>query len=62
MFAGIDIGSRTIGLVVMSGGQVERTELVDTGYAPLEKAKDMLAQTSGRVFATGYGSQKERAQ
>jgi len=61
MFTGIDIGSRTIGLVVMSGGRVEKTELTDTGYEPLEKAREMLAQTNGRVFATGYGRHAARA-
>jgi len=61
MFAGIDIGSRTIGLVVVSDGKVEKTELADTGYEPLEKARKMLAQTSGRVFATGYGRHAARS-
>ncbi|MCG8402636.1 MAG: acyl-CoA dehydratase activase [Firmicutes bacterium] len=55
MFAGIDIGSRTIGLVVMSGGGVKKTGLEDTGFQPLDKAKKMLTQTTGRIFATGYG-------
>lgn len=55
MYAGIDIGSRTIGMVIMSGGQVVKTALTDTGYEPLEKARQMLGQTTGRVFATGYG-------
>ncbi len=55
MYAGIDIGSRTIGFVGITGGQVEITELLDTGFEPLKKAKKLVSNKYKRIVATGYG-------
>lgn len=53
---GIDIGSRTIGLVVLEDSKMICAELRDTGYTPLETARLMIAPyAAGRVTATGYG-------
>lgn len=62
MLAGIDIGSRTIGLVVLSGERVERTGLEDTGFEPLGTARKMLSADIKRVVATGYGRHAARAE
>ena len=43
---GIDIGSRTIGMVVMEHNQVLLTDLQNTGFTPLKTAHDMLASIS----------------
>ena len=40
---GIDIGSRTIGMVVMENNQIVLTNLLNTGFTPLKTANDMLA-------------------
>lgn len=58
---GIDIGSRTIGMVVLDGLKVVRTELKDTGYNPLETAREMIASVPARITATGYGRHAARA-
>lgn len=55
MYAGIDIGSRTIGLVVLSGEQIEFKRLEDTGFEPAKTAKGLLKGSYERVVATGYG-------
>lgn len=55
MYAGIDIGSRTIGLVGLSEGRVVVTEIRSTGFEPLEKAHRLLRKEFKRVVATGYG-------
>lgn len=61
MYAGIDIGSRTIGLVGLSGGRVEIKELLDTGFEPLDKARQLVSEKYRRVIATGYGRHSARA-
>ncbi len=56
-FAGIDIGSRTIELVVVddSGNTVARAK-ADTGFDPMSEARRLLDGTSfERIMATGYG-------
>ncbi len=54
--AGIDIGSRTIKLVVVEGGEIFARFLADTTHDPLEQCKRLMAQTSfDRILATGYG-------
>jgi predicted CoA-substrate-specific enzyme activase len=56
-FAGIDIGSRTIELVVVD----EKREIVesvqaDTGFDPMAEAKKMIEGVAfDRIMATGYG-------
>ncbi|MCF8108744.1 MAG: acyl-CoA dehydratase activase [Desulfohalobiaceae bacterium] len=56
-FAGIDIGSRTIKLVVVDEvGQIQSSFLADTGFDPITEAKKLLAEVSfDRIIATGYG-------
>jgi predicted CoA-substrate-specific enzyme activase len=54
--AGLDIGSRTIALVEWDGGQIARSDVVDTGTDPLGNARALLAgRTYQRLVATGYG-------
>ena len=56
-FAGIDIGSRTIKLVVVDeAGQMKASFLADTGFDPITEAKKLLAEVGfDRIMATGYG-------
>ncbi|MFZ5647563.1 MAG: acyl-CoA dehydratase activase [Bacillota bacterium] len=60
--AGIDIGSRTIALVVLDGSGTVRSELVDTGYTPLENARELVAGLPPEtvITATGYGRHSAR--
>jgi activator of 2-hydroxyglutaryl-CoA dehydratase len=54
--AGLDIGSRTIALVVWDGARIVRAEVVDTGTDPLNNARSLLAgEHFARLVATGYG-------
>ncbi len=55
--AGIDIGSRTIELVVVDeAGQVLAGFQADTGFDPITEAKKMMEGVSfDRIMATGYG-------
>lgn len=62
MYAGIDIGSRTIGFVVVSGGQVAYSNIEDTGFEPLGTAKKLLTGNYNRVVATGYGRHAARSE
>ncbi|MGC8604138.1 MAG: acyl-CoA dehydratase activase [Desulfomonilaceae bacterium] len=56
-FAGIDIGSRTIELVVVNEDrQILESLLADTGFDPLEQAKKLTDRVDfDRMVATGYG-------
>ncbi|MDA8138476.1 MAG: acyl-CoA dehydratase activase [Desulfobacteraceae bacterium] len=56
-FAGIDIGSRTIELVVVNqSGQAIHTLKADTGFDPMAEAKQMIgAVVYEGIMATGYG-------
>jgi predicted CoA-substrate-specific enzyme activase len=56
-FAGIDIGSRTIELVVINEeGTITQNLQADTGFDPARTAKDLLDQVHyDRIMATGYG-------
>jgi len=56
-FAGIDIGSRTIELVVVDeAGEIVLSLLTDTGFDPLMEAKKLMNGVSyDRIMATGYG-------
>lgn len=55
--AGIDIGSRTIALVVSNGKEIVQSAVVDTGFDPVKKAAEMAAGLPREVSvtATGYG-------
>jgi predicted CoA-substrate-specific enzyme activase len=56
-YGGIDIGSRTIELVVVDeAGQVCASLQCDTGYDPLAAARNLIdAALFDRIMATGYG-------
>jgi len=56
-FAGIDMGSRTIKLVVINdNGKIISSLRSDTGFDPLTEAKKILCNISyDRIMATGYG-------
>ncbi|MFZ0242804.1 MAG: acyl-CoA dehydratase activase [Desulfobacterales bacterium] len=56
-FAGIDIGSRTIELVVVDGaGEIKASLQVDTGFDPMTEATKLANGVSfDRIMATGYG-------
>ena len=56
-FAGIDIGSRTIELVVVDeGGRILDSRQTDTGFAPMQAAEQLLNGASyEHIIATGYG-------
>jgi predicted CoA-substrate-specific enzyme activase len=54
--AGIDIGSRTIKLVLMENGVIIHSDTADTGFQPMTRAKDILNGFSpDLIMATGYG-------
>ena len=56
-YAGIDIGSRTIELVVVDeAGQITAKLQADTGFDPLTVARKLVDDVSfDRIMATGYG-------
>lgn len=56
-FAGIDIGSRTIELVVVDEhGQLQKSLQTDTTFNPIEAAKALLEKVDyDSITATGYG-------
>jgi predicted CoA-substrate-specific enzyme activase len=56
-FAGIDIGSRTIELVVINdAGKIIQNYQADTGFDPAVTAKELLDKVEyDRIMATGYG-------
>lgn len=56
-FAGIDIGSRTIELVVVEeSGEVILSRQTDTGFDPLAEARELIRGVPfDRMVATGYG-------
>ncbi len=56
VFAGLDIGSRTIALVEWDGERIVRTRVVDTGTDPVGNARALMAgRTYDHLVATGYG-------
>lgn len=61
--AGIDIGSRTIALVVLDGTEMVAHDLADTGFNPLEKARQMVSSLPFKtsITATGYGRHAAKA-
>lgn len=56
-YAGIDIGSRTIELVVVDeNGTIQKSLRTDTGFDPMSEARRLLQAVSyDRIIATGYG-------
>ncbi len=56
-YAGIDIGSRTIELVVLDeSGKIVRSLQANTGFDPMAEAKKMVNGAEyDRLVATGYG-------
>jgi len=61
--AGIDIGSRTIALVMLNDLKTVRADVVDTGFTPLETARELAAVLPPEisVTATGYGRHAAKA-
>jgi len=54
--AGIDIGSRTVKLVILQKGAVVHSEITDTGNDPLKQALKLIAgKDFDAMLATGYG-------
>jgi predicted CoA-substrate-specific enzyme activase len=54
--AGIDIGSRSIELVVLENGRVAASQRVPTTFDPLAQCRRLLAGLEARpIVATGYG-------
>jgi len=55
-YAGIDIGSRTIELVILESGEILEKYQTSTGYDPVGAASKLLKGHSyDRIMATGYG-------
>jgi predicted CoA-substrate-specific enzyme activase len=56
-YAGIDIGSRTIELVVVAeAGEILLSLQTDTGFDPMQEAKRLINGVNyDRIMATGYG-------
>jgi (R)-2-hydroxyacyl-CoA dehydratese activating ATPase len=55
-FAGIDIGSRTIEIVVLENAQIVEHHQEFAGHDPLKTSLDMLSRTHfDHLVATGYG-------
>lgn len=54
--AGIDIGSRTIELVVLNERGIIDAKIEDSGFDPMTRAKELLEGVDyDRIMATGYG-------
>jgi predicted CoA-substrate-specific enzyme activase len=54
--AGIDIGSRSIEVVVMEDGRMTETRQSDAGFDPLKETLKLLdGAKHDRIIATGYG-------
>ncbi len=54
--AGIDIGSRTIELVIMQDARIIRSLKTDSGFDPMAHARTLLQGLSyDHIMATGYG-------
>ena len=54
--AGIDLGSRTIEVVIIEDGHLVASRQAETGFSPAKQAVDLLAgEICDTVMATGYG-------
>lgn len=57
-YAGIDIGSRTIELVVLKDREIIESRQADTGFDPMVQAQTLFDGLQyDRIRATGYGRQ-----
>ncbi len=55
-YAGIDIGSRSIKLVVVENGEITDVRQTDSGFDPMTNAKAILSGLNyDHIMATGYG-------
>lgn len=55
-YAGIDIGSRTIELVVLKNREIVETKQADSGFDPMAQTKELLDGVKhDHIMATGYG-------
>jgi predicted CoA-substrate-specific enzyme activase len=55
LYAGLDVGSRTIKLVTLNGA-VREAKVVGTGVNPLRRCRELLADKEyARLVVTGYG-------
>ena len=56
LYAGIDIGSRSIELVVLENEKIIVSRQTDSGFNPMENAESLMqGMTYDRITATGYG-------
>lgn len=54
--AGIDIGSRSIELVILENSRITEALIADTGFDPMVVAADLMKTARfDRIVATGYG-------
>ncbi|MEA2108897.1 MAG: acyl-CoA dehydratase activase [Pseudomonadota bacterium] len=54
--AGIDLGSRTIEVVIVEDGQLVASRQAETGFEPVKQAENLLAgEHCDYLLATGYG-------
>jgi predicted CoA-substrate-specific enzyme activase len=54
--AGIDIGSRSIELVILNDSQVVHQKQADTGFDPMKGVRQLIQDADfDRILATGYG-------
>ena len=54
--AGIDLGSRTIEVVIVEDGRLVASRQADTGFEPVKQAENLLVgENCDRLLATGYG-------
>jgi (R)-2-hydroxyacyl-CoA dehydratese activating ATPase len=54
--AGIDIGSRTIELVILDENEIVDVFQADSGFDPMTRASDLLEKVQyDKIMATGYG-------
>ncbi len=55
-FAGIDIGSRSIELVIIENGSIVLSKETDTGFDPVTSADTLIQKVEyDTIIATGYG-------
>lgn len=56
LYAGLDIGSRAIKFVLLGKDGIFATQVIDTGYDPLDRCRYMLGEYPfDGLVATGYG-------
>jgi (R)-2-hydroxyacyl-CoA dehydratese activating ATPase len=56
IYAGLDVGSRTIKLVLFDCGKIIHSDVVDSGLKPLDRCRRLLAGRSfDKLMVTGYG-------